>query len=442
MLKWFLWFKYLRKRKIVLLCVAAVGLSATLLIVVASLFGGFIKAVEKTGRETFGDIYCNPGVAVPECRAFLERLESMPQVTAAASVFETYGLLHLGRGNVRAVRILGIDPAAYARTTGFKNALLGQAGRPGAPDFSVEGLQTHVGGFLGIGIFGRPDPVTDRYDFERALAAVGTDAVLTTGRAEDNGPGRAGGELTRRHLKFRIADVVFTGIYVRDEKDLYLPGAVVRDLMGSGHREVIQIRLADAVEPEAMLAPVRRTWEDHAAASGLGEADAAKLFLSTSRRMQEYFIAELRKQMSILMLIFGVVCSAAVLLIFCVFYMIVTTRRPDIAIVKSCGAASGSVAAVFMGFGACVGLVGALTGAVIGAVVTRNINAIENWIRLIFGLKLWRSSTYMFEKIPNEIDLAAAGWIALWVIAAAAAGALIPAVAAARTRPVEVLRYE
>jgi lipoprotein-releasing system permease protein len=212
--------------------------------------------------------------------------------------------------------------------------------------------------------------------------------------------------------------------------------------MGHRRREVIQIRLAEGVDPELMLGQVRLAWEEHAADFGLDESAASSLFLSTSRRMQEYFIVELRKQMSILMLIFGIVCSAAVLLVFCVFYTIVATRRRDIAIVKSCGAASGSVALLFIGFGACVGLAGALAGTVAGAVVTRNINAVENWIRVIFGLKLWKSSTYMFERIPDEIDPAAAGWIVLAVVAAAAAGALIPAVSAARTRPVEVLRYE
>jgi ABC-type lipoprotein release transport system permease subunit len=48
----------------------------------------------------------------------------------------------------------------------------------------------------------------------------------------------------------------------------------------------------------------------------------------------------------------------------------------------------------------------------------------------------------MFSKIPNEVDWQAAVWIALSAIAGAAIGAVIPAVSAAMTRPVNVLRYE
>ena len=141
-------------------------------------------------------------------------------------------------------------------------------------------------------------------------------------------------------------------------------------------------------------------------------------------------------------MIFGVICSVTVLLIFCIFYMIVITKQKDVAIIKSCGAASSSAAFIFFGFGACVGVVGSALGIVLGYVVTRNINTLEDWVRVVFGMKLWRSSVYMFKTIPNEVNWPAVWWIVLVAIAACLVGALIPAIVAARTRPVEILRYE
>jgi lipoprotein-releasing system permease protein len=158
--------------------------------------------------------------------------------------------------------------------------------------------------------------------------------------------------------------------------------------------------------------------------------------------MQSRFIAAYQNQMAVLLVIFGVVSFSVVVLVFCIFYMIVTTRRKDIAIIKSCGMASRSVAVVFVGFGACVGVVGSGIGAVLGHVITKNINTIEHWISILFGLKLWRSSVYMFSKIPNEVNWPWAFRIMLLAIVAAAIGALIPAIIAAITRPVEILRYE
>jgi len=146
--------------------------------------------------------------------------------------------------------------------------------------------------------------------------------------------------------------------------------------------------------------------------------------------------------MGVLLLIFGVVSFSVVLLILCIFYMIVMTRQRDIAIIKSCGATSSSVALIFVGFGACVGIIGSGIGVILGYIVTKNINTIEEWIRIIFGLKLWKSSVYMFSKIPNEVDWESALIIVFLAVVAACLGVLIPAVVAARTRPVEILRYE
>ena len=56
MLKLLLWLKYLRKRKLILLSIAAVALSVALLIVVASLFTGFIGAYEQSAVDMLGDV--------------------------------------------------------------------------------------------------------------------------------------------------------------------------------------------------------------------------------------------------------------------------------------------------------------------------------------------------------------------------------------------------
>ena len=52
----FLCLRYLGSRKIVFLSVAAVALSCGLLIVVASLFTGFINVFENTASDHLGDI--------------------------------------------------------------------------------------------------------------------------------------------------------------------------------------------------------------------------------------------------------------------------------------------------------------------------------------------------------------------------------------------------
>ena len=102
-------------------------------------------------------------------------------------------------------------------------------------------------------------------------------------------------------------------------------------------------------------------------------------------------LAELKKQMWGVMLIFGVICSVSVLLMFCIFYMIVMTRQKDIAVIKSCGASSTAVAMIYVDFGACVGAIGSIVGAFLGYLPTDNpVRAADNSFEVfLLGQPRW-----------------------------------------------------
>lgn len=446
MLKLFLWLRYLRKKKIVLLSIAAVSLSVSLLIIVASLFSGFIKAFEQSAVETIGDVVLSAPTKFAKYPLFIERLEQINTVEAATATLSAQGLLHIGRGNVRAVNVWGIEPARRARVTGLKQSLIRQKHTPDDPSFEIPGFADKTGGFVGIGVLGEPNEKTDEYDVEAIEKLIGQPVVLTTGAAVssiEDGSGR----FRRKTVEFTIADIVFTGVYDLDKRFVYLPITHLQSILYPNESDrvadQIQIKLRDNAQPESAVAQIRGLWQVFAADQlGWNEHLIRYTQIETAKQMQSRYVAELRKQMGVLLLIFGVVSFSMVVLIFCIFYMIVRLKQRDIAIMKSCGAASISVASIFLGFGICVGILGSGAGTVLGYVVTKNINVVEEWIRIIFGLKLWKSSVYMFIKIPNQVDWAATFVIILLVIIAASFGTLIPAAVAARTRPVEILRYE
>jgi lipoprotein-releasing system permease protein len=448
MLKLFLWLRYLRKRKIVLLSIAAVALSVSLLIVVASLFTGFIDTFEKAAVEAVGDVIISPPMTFTKYPLLIEQLEQTGSVEAATAMISGYGLLHLGRGNVRAVEVWGIQPGGRAKVTGFAKFLRRQSKGADEPSFDVPDSPGVTGGFVGIGVLGEPDEQTDEYDYDAAEKMLGEPVTLTTGTVtgqESQDGSRP--EFKRKVMRFAVADIIETGVYQFDSGCVYLPiEKLRRTLYPDSETPVasqILIKLADNTDADVALAVIRGVWR--AFVQEQLDADPYLMTstgINTARQLQSRYIAAYEKQMGVLLLIFGVVSFGVVLLVFCIFYMIVRLKQKDIAIIKSCGATSSSVASVFVGFGACVGMVGSGLGAVLGYVITRNVNTIEDWIRIIFGLKLWKSSVYLFSRIPNEVNWPWAIRIALMAIIAAAIGTLIPAIVAARTKPVEILRYE
>ncbi|MCK5472496.1 MAG: FtsX-like permease family protein [Planctomycetes bacterium] len=430
----------------VFLSVAAVAVSCALLIIVASLFSGFIKAFEQSAVETIGDVVLAPPIKFEQYDLLIERLEKTSAVKSAAAIISTQGLLHLGNANVRAVSIWGISPDKQAKVTSLKTNLIRQKERAGEPFFEIGNSSEITAGFVGIGVVAEPDEETDEYDFKAAEKFIGQKVVLTTGTQIETKSGEEK-KFKRKTIQFVISDIVFTGVYDIDKSFIYLPIEKLQKTLYPNENmpvaEQIQIKFDDGVDTDCGLAQIRGVWETFAAEKLNWNSNfIEQTNITTARQMQSEYVAELRKQMGVLLLIFGLVSFSVVVLIFCIFYMIVMTCQKDIAIVKSCGASKSLVVSVFAGFGVCVGLVGGGFGVGLGYVITKNISTVEEWIRIIFGLKLWKSSVYMFNKIPNQVDWNSVLPIVLSAVAAAAIGALIPAIIAAKTKPVNILRYE
>lgn len=456
-LSFFLCLKYLRSKKIVLLSITAVAMSCALLITVASLFTGFINAVENGAGEHMGDIIISmpAGLKIPDYDELIEELHADPAIQGATAVLASQGLLWIEDGNVRAVRIWGIELPARTRVSPVDEFLLKPQANDSELTFALDNDSEKLGGFVGIGVVAKADDITDEYDkVQISKDFIGKKVMLTTGTVLDTkkiegglaSPGTGssgdGARFKRKTIIFTIANIVNSGMYEFDKNYIYLPIEMLSEKLYPDKAkvaDVVQIRLTPGTDIDYAIELVNQIW-DRFATGRFTWASFARI--DSSRQMQAQLIAEYRKQMAMLMLIFGVVSGGVILLVFCIFYLIVMTKQKDIAIVKSCGLGSGGVAIMFVSFGLAVGAAGAAFGVGLGYFFIKNINPIEHWISVVFGLKLWKSSTYMFTKIPNQIDWPSVVWVAAAAVIAAGLGALIPAIAAARLKPVEILRYE
>jgi len=451
MLSLLLAIKYLLRTKIVVLSILAVGLSCALLICISSLFAGFISALEDAASDNLGDVLIQayPGSHILYSEELTEKLAALDEVVAASPVVSTQGLLLLGKGNVKKVTVWGIDSAAQSRVTNVKSSLIKQSKTDGEPFFTAAGDDKTISGYVGIGVLATPDPMTDIYDMAEVESYLGTKAVLMTGVMDEKSAAASAAGIRRVNVPFNICDVAFSGVDQFDSESIYLPikelgERLYPSLSGSGIiADSIQIRLREGSDPQAALENIRACWRQFAWQK-LGWSDSLISFAAVrlTSDITADMIVEYRKQMDILMLIFGLVSSGVIFLVCCIFYMIVLTRQKDIAIMRSCGAGRLGISAIFIQFGLVVGILGGLLGLWAGRLFTVNINIIENWISTVLGLNIWRSSVYMFNRIPNQVDWPAAVNIVLISIAAALIGSIIPALIAAAIKPVKILRYE
>ena len=440
MLKLLLCIKYLFKKKIVLLSIIAVAISTALHISVASLFGGYIKTLEESTTRNLGDIVIRSDrgkLSIEDYKPFIEAVDNDDDFEAATPVLTVPGLVLLGKGRVRECISMGIEPVGYSKVTDFSGSLLEAVeldnffGGDGEPQ-----------GFIGIALASEPDVETDEYNFEEVNSFVGSRAILMTGAQTEFADDATQG-YRQRKLGFNIKGIIRTGYYSLD-KTIAVFGIeeLSRKLYPSSDEgEVfatsIQIKISEDSDIAACLEKVSELWYGTAKRFG-----TPSVVIKSSFEMQAYLIAEYTKQMNMLMLIFGIVSGGVVLLIACIFYMIIMTRQRDIAIIKSFGASFGTVFSVFATFGFTVGIVGSVLGVLFGWLFISNVNEFENFIRVVFDLKIWKASSYMFSTIPNKLDVAAGVRISIAAVLASVVGSLVPAVYAAVLKPLKILRYE
>jgi lipoprotein-releasing system permease protein len=269
----------------------------------------------------------------------------------------------------------------------------------------------------------------------------------------------AASNLSLNTKMFTVVDDCRTDVSSIDSEIVYLPFEALQHLSGLEAKvdpedpnqvviparcNQIHIKVADGAGGERRLAEVCRkvevVWQGFRARHA--EQIGSDATVMTWQQRQAGIVGPIKQQRTLTVIMFGIISLVSVVLIFVIFYMIVFQKTKDIGVLKAVGASSSGVAGIFLAYGAAVGLVGSILGTIGGYYFVRYINAIQDAVDRWFGFRVWDREVFLFEKIPNEVQLVPALLIVAGAIAAGLVGAMIPAWRAARMQPVEALRYE
>lgn len=272
--------------------------------------------------------------------------------------------------------------------------------------------------------------------------------------------GRLSGE-GATSLVMRLADDSRTRVHEIDELCCYVDFDLVQTSLAMEAQELeggsftpprasqILVCLAEGLDIIEGRQHVEDQWErflDTLDPLSLSPVDAQLLGfvkVETWEERQRPFIAAVEKEKILVTILFSLISLVAIVLIGCIFWMIVTQKTRDIGVIKSIGASPGGIAAIFVAFGAAVGVLGSALGVATGTVFVWYINDFqEALVRLHPQLRVWSPDVYTFDLIPNVVKPDEAVAIMVVAVLASILGALIPAVLAARVWPAKALRYE
>lgn len=228
--------------------------------------------------------------------------------------------------------------------------------------------------------------------------------------------------LTPRTRRFRVNGVFDSGFYDYDENWCFMTLAAAQGLAGAGDLvNVLEFRLN---KPE-QAAEIAREIE-HAAGQGFSAA--------TWMEENHALFRALRLEKLVTAIFIGLITFVAGLNILVVLSMTVTDKARDIAVLRSLGARREQIRKIFLCQGIAVGAVGTLSGLILGYSFS--------FISGTYHLIPLDPQIYAVPYVPFHPSLFDGLWITVVAMGISIGATILPARAAVRLLPVEILRFE
>ena len=228
--------------------------------------------------------------------------------------------------------------------------------------------------------------------------------------------------LLPRSRRFRIAGVFDSGFYDYDQNWCFLTLADSQNLSGGGDAvNVLEFRLNNPENASAIGQQIL---------NNAGRGFAASTWMEENRAL----FRALRMEKLVTAIFIGLITFVAGLNILVVLSMTVTDKARDIAVLMSLGTRRTQIRKILLWQGITIGAVGTIVGLCVGYLFA--------FIAGFYHLIPLDPQVYAVPYVPFHPGLLDGVWITVIAMAISFGATILPARAAARLLPVEILRYE
>jgi lipoprotein-releasing system permease protein len=383
----------------------AVMLGVAALIIVMSVMNGFRaelfdKVVGLNGHAVIQGF----GGRLDDWRPIVAQARRTPGVTAALPLIEQ-PLMATHEGRVEAILLRGLELPDIRNNPIIRDHIVAGSLASLSPDGDTVAIGSRLADLLGV--------------------SVGSSITIISPQGRTTAFGTV-----PRIVDYQVGAIFEVGLYDYDKAYVLMPLQEAQNFLMLGDSVgMIEVNTADPDRVGEILAPLSGTLANRAQVTDWRSLNSALFQALQVERVAMFVILSI----IVLVAVFNIGSSLA---------MLGRMKAHDIAILRTMGAARSSVLKIFVTLGVVIGILGIVTGLAVGEIFLYFRQPIVDFAQALSGQNYWNPEVRILTELPSKTDTTEVIVIIVVALVLSFLATLIPAWRAAKTDPVQVLRYE